>query len=151
MSKGNLLDLIKTAPTDISKADLLEMAKQIASGMLYLSTAHMVHRDLALRSIALLFFATYQADILVTSSGSQRYVAKVSDFGLSRIVTNSTYYKSQGMIRICDDFNAGSAIPYKWSAPESLNYGKFDSKSGRLSLYIRLSKTQSQLFLLHCN
>ncbi len=24
----------------------------------------------------------------------------------------------------------GSAIPYKWSAPESINHGHFDSKSG---------------------
>ncbi len=51
MSKGNLLDLIKSLQKQISKVDLLEMTKQIASGMMYLSNEMVVHRDLALRSI----------------------------------------------------------------------------------------------------
>ncbi len=53
--------------------------------------------------------------ILVTSSDGH-YVAKVADFGLSRFLAESEYYKSEE-----------SVVAYKWAAPESFLYGKFDS------------------------
>ncbi len=51
MTKGNLLELIKNPQSMIEMDDMLLFAKQIASGMLYLSNEGFVHRDLALRSI----------------------------------------------------------------------------------------------------
>ena len=44
--------------------------------------------------------------------------SKVSDFGLSRVVSDNTYYKSES-----------GMIPFKWSSIESCLYGKFTSKS----------------------
>ncbi len=62
-------------------------------------------------------------DILVTSFGSA-LVAKVSDFGLSRVIDNE-YYKS----------TEGASIAIKWTAPEAVIYSKFSSKSGKDALY----------------
>ncbi len=63
MNKGNLHDLVKSETEVITSSHMMLMAAQIASGnvfgylttvgMLYLSSEHIVHRDLALRSIHL--------------------------------------------------------------------------------------------------
>ena len=76
--------------------------------MLYLSENKIVHRDLAARNL------------LVTESatGPEKYIAKVTDFGLSKAVEITSYYKSDN-----------TQMPIKWSAPESLQYGKFSTSS----------------------
>ncbi len=51
MSGGNLLTMLKDGIVPISVNNMISMAKQTASGMLYLSKERIVHRDLALRSI----------------------------------------------------------------------------------------------------
>ncbi len=63
-------------------------------------------------------------DILVTSQG-ESFIAKVSDFGLSRLIADNEYYKS----------NEGAVMPFKWSAPESVLYSKFSTKSGNLFVF----------------
>uniref|UniRef100_A0A8C1M9Y1 Ephrin type-A receptor 6 n=1 Tax=Cyprinus carpio TaxID=7962 RepID=A0A8C1M9Y1_CYPCA len=85
---------------------LVGMLRGIASGMKYLSEMSYVHRDLAARNI------------LVNSN----LVCKVSDFGLSRFLTENssdpTYTSS-----------LGGKIPIRWTAPEAIAFRKFTSAS----------------------
>eukprot|EP00048_Salpingoeca_helianthica_P021013 m.247960 g.247960 ORF g.247960 m.247960 type:complete len:968 (-) comp54906_c0_seq1:54-2957(-) len=81
----------------------------ITSGMAYLASRHVVHRDLALRNILL----------------ADDDTAKVSDFGISRVGT----YESKH-----DD----SLLPIRWMAPESLVSGNFNEMSDVFSFGIVL-------------
>ena len=59
-------------------------------------------------------------NILVTMSEQSKYVAKVADFGMSKVMTVDTdYYKSND-----------KTIAVKWHSPEVLQYGKFSHSSG---------------------
>ncbi|CAD5111384.1 DgyrCDS699 [Dimorphilus gyrociliatus] len=79
--------------------DLVHLAWQIARGMEYLSNRQCIHRDLAARNV------------LVASNG----VAKIADFGLSRDLTETEYYR----------LRPGGRIPIKWVPPETLFDFKF--------------------------
>lgn len=59
-------------------ADLLHIAVQICNGMRYLAEQHFVHRDLATRNCLV----------------SDNLVVKIGDFGMSRDVYSSDYYKA---------------------------------------------------------
>ena len=63
--------------------------------MRYLETNNIVHRDLALRNI------------LVAKDNNGKYLIKISDFGMSRLVEKG-YYKT----------DSDTLMPIKWSAPE---------------------------------
>ncbi len=80
--------------------------------MLYLSSLGIVHRDLASRNILL------KEDL--DDDQRRRFVAKVSDFGLSRVVTpQEGYYRSESGL-----------MPIQWSAPEALRHKRFSTKTG---------------------
>ncbi len=70
------------------------MANQVACGMKYLESLNMVHRDLATRNC------------LVGSN----YSIKISDFGMSRSLYSTDYYRIEGR----------AVLPIRWMAWESI-------------------------------
>lgn len=68
-----------------------------------LATSTLMFRDLAARNCLV----------------KENHHVKVADFGLSRLMAG------------CDDYTAraGTKFPIKWTAPESLAYNRFSTKS----------------------
>ncbi|GLH15030.1 Tyrosine-protein kinase transmembrane receptor Ror [Gryllus bimaculatus] len=87
----------------LGQSEFLHIALQIATGMEYLSSHHYVHRDLAARNCLV----------------GDNLTVKISDFGLSRDIYSSDYYRVQSK----------SLLPVRWMPPESILYGKFTTES----------------------
>jgi len=113
MPLGALDELLRTEDEKISDIELMYMAKDCSRGMEYLEENQIVHRDLALRN-------------LLAKKESNRIVVKISDFGLSRILSNDHYSISD------------SPLPAKWSAPEVLTKSKFTPRSDSWSYGVLL-------------
>lgn len=81
MSNGDLHEfLIANSPNEnkfLSQLEFLKIALQISEGMEYLSGHHYVHRDLAARNCLV----------------GEQLMVKISDFGLSRDIYSSDYYR----------------------------------------------------------
>ncbi|KAJ8338712.1 hypothetical protein SKAU_G00354980 [Synaphobranchus kaupii] len=93
----------KTVRSTLEQADFLHVVTQVAAGMEYLSSHHVVHKDLATRNILV----------------CDKLNVKILDLGLFRDVYSADYYKLTG----------GSPFPIRWMSPEAIAYGKFSTDS----------------------
>ena len=91
----------------INNRFLIRWAYDIAKGMEYLTSKHVMHGDLAARNI------------LLSGGKDGHLIAKISDFGLSKGMYTSKYYKKMER----------KYVPWKWMAFEFLDNGKFQLKS----------------------
>ncbi|XP_063705293.1 tyrosine-protein kinase transmembrane receptor Ror isoform X2 [Culicoides brevitarsis] len=107
MSEGDLHEfLISNSPNEgksLTQLQFLYIALQICDGMTYLANHHYVHRDLAARNCLV----------------GDNLTVKISDFGLSRDIYSSDYYRVQSK----------SLLPVRWMPSESILYGKFTTES----------------------
>lgn len=93
----------KTVKSTLEQADFLHVVTQVAAGMEYLSSHHVVHKDLAIRNILV----------------CDKLNIKILDLGLFRDVYSADYYKLMG----------ASPFPIRWMSPEAIMYGKFSTDS----------------------
>nr|XP_042908764.1 BDNF/NT-3 growth factors receptor-like [Parasteatoda tepidariorum] len=83
--------------------DLIHISCEISKGMEYLASQHFVHRDLATRNCLV----------------GDQLVVKIGDFGMSRDVYSTDYYR----------VGRHNMLPIRWMPPESILYRKFTTES----------------------
>ncbi|XP_074842708.1 focal adhesion kinase 1 isoform X4 [Carettochelys insculpta] len=99
---GELRSFLQVRKYSLDLASLILYAYQLSTALAYLESKRFVHRDIAARNV------------LVSSTDC----VKLGDFGLSRYMEDSTYYKA-----------SKGKLPIKWMAPESINFRRFTSAS----------------------
>uniref|UniRef100_G1PG24 Receptor tyrosine kinase like orphan receptor 2 n=1 Tax=Myotis lucifugus TaxID=59463 RepID=G1PG24_MYOLU len=93
----------RTVKSALEPPDFVHVVAQIAAGMEYLSSHHVVHKDLATRNVLV----------------DDKLSVKISDLGLFREVYSADYYQLLG----------SALLPVRWMSPEAILYGKFSVDS----------------------
>ncbi|TRY66896.1 hypothetical protein DNTS_028506, partial [Danionella cerebrum] len=99
---GELRSFLQIRKYSLDLASLILFLYQLSTALAYLESKRFVHRDIAARNV------------LVSSVDC----VKLGDFGLSRYMEDSSYYKA-----------SKGKLPIKWMAPESINFRRFTSAS----------------------
>ncbi|GAA6072398.1 neurotrophic tyrosine kinase, receptor, type 2b, partial [Tachysurus ichikawai] len=97
---------------ELTQSQMLHITQQIAAGMVYLASQHFVHRDLATRNCLV----------------GENLLVKIGDFGMSRDVYSTDYYRVGGH----------TMLPIRWMPPESIMYRRFTTESDVWSLGVVL-------------
>lgn len=113
-----------TTSNGLSQLQFLHISMQICDGMEYLASHHYVHRDLAARNCLV----------------GDELTVKISDFGLSRDIYSSDYYRVQSK----------SLLPVRWMPSESILYGKFTTESDVWSFGVVLWEIYSYGLQVNC-
>ncbi|KAM4820664.1 tyrosine-protein kinase transmembrane receptor ROR2 [Thomomys bottae] len=93
----------RTVKSALEPPDFVHVVAQIAAGMEYLASHHVVHKDLATRNVLVY----------------DKMAVKISDLGLFREVYAADYHKLAG----------GAPLPIRWMSPEAIVCGKFSVDS----------------------
>jgi len=104
LAKGSLLSLLKVEKDNLTLKEKMQLATGAATGMAYLEHERVIHRDLAARNI-------------LVEKKNDKYIAKVADFGMSRVTDQGAYVSSDWK------------LPIKWTAPEVLRREAATSRS----------------------
>lgn len=99
---GEMRSYLQKYKLQMDSETLLSYIFQLSTALSYLESKNFVHRDIAARNI------------LVCSPKC----VKLGDFGLSRWIEETMYYKA-----------SKGKLPIKWMAPESINFRRFTSAS----------------------
>ncbi|KAL2083901.1 hypothetical protein ACEWY4_019419 [Coilia grayii] len=99
---GELRSFLQVRRYSLDLSSLILFSYQLSAALAYLESKRFVHRDIAARNVLV----------------SNVDCVKLGDFGLSRYMEDSSYYKA-----------SKGKLPIKWMAPESINFRRFTSAS----------------------
>lgn len=119
MNQGSLLRFLRSGETiTLTMAQGLQIARQIAVGMAHLHQYHIIHRDLAARTVLL----------------DDNLVPKIADFGMSRQLDDASQQHQ----------TKSTAGPVRWMAMETIRSGTFSEKSDVWSFAVTAWETLNQ-------
>jgi serine/threonine protein kinase len=107
MSEGDLKNFLTKARPDecnptpgLTLYHLLDICRQVSSGLAHMASIKFVHRDIAARNC-------------LVGNRDGELVVKVSDFGMARNIYQREYYSKDG-----------GMLPLRWMAPEAVTDGR---------------------------
>ncbi|TKR80556.1 hypothetical protein L596_014614 [Steinernema carpocapsae] len=104
-------------PPALITSELNNIVLQIATGLAYIHSQQIVHRDVAARNCLI----SGESDLRVCQAAFRPSITvKISDFGMSRrLYSQSQYYR----------MGTQTMLPIRWLPPECLNDGRFSHQS----------------------
>jgi len=94
MSGGSLLNYLRESPDRVTLRDQIHWCFDIISGLNFLTTHGVIHRDIAARNILL----------------NHKHIAKIGDFGMAKVLEDDEeYYR----------MTSSAKLPVRWIAPEA--------------------------------